>query len=897
LIVEIPEHCDFVANSVMMWNTVTNNYSLNGRKLTIPLEADSSVVRFCIIPVQGDNYAIDGFVEFTLDNDKTIKQPIGAVLFAATDLNIIVPTLTAQRTIPVRGVSSPKSTVNVFDNGELISQTFALANGNWSLKCTLTGEDEFSYHDLYAEIITPQGSSILTETKEVIYDPNAVEVSKVTMYNTAHTAASQALFEFATVFDFIDPPKEGGVYWYWPNYPDFTYKIEFTNNERISDVKLDVLLINGNTVTLPVRFNNAKQVWVATEKFDTYNLPVNVKVLYQAEKYPFYDISETQTEQNVKTSLGLIMTELNLMYRKFMMCPMRSAEEKLLVKAVFDTVREKYIQATKGDQGIVSMPLYGTLPKGKRLKLSAVIKTVYETKSYGLHPKAKAIDELIKWDKSLVDYIEDASCDPPPSSTFELLPATPVLDPSGYVYEAVPSNYLPGVTATVYQKVWVEDIYGNSTEETVPWDATDYGQKNPQITNEYGMYGWDVPQGLWQVKYEKDGYETVYSDWLPVPPPQLDINVAMKQSTPPSIKTVHGYENGIEIEFSKFMLPSTMTTDRISVTGNGNPVSGTIELLDAEINPANTDEQFVSRVRFVPETPFSISDVIVLTVKKEVKSYAETPMTEDFIQTVEIQKEAKSLVATPVLDIALNDNGFIEISVVPGEVAAGKVITAQSVSSAIVTVPNNVTLNGEGKARLQVTGELPGSTQIVVSLDGTNLEALVIVNVAMPVAIVEQVATPEASIPSGSTVELNTEITLSSDTPGSTILYTFDDASSANVSWLDIQPIVIVGDVIIQAKAIKAGMSDSEIVTFTYLVDDGTKINQPGKQTITVYTRNQTLFIKGLEPREQYTIYSVLGEVIAQGIANDNSAQSVLLPSKGVFIVSTKGGRVKVLVK
>ena len=50
---------------------------------------------------------------------------------------------------------------------------------------------------------------------------------------------------------------------------------------------------------------------------------------------------------------------------------------------------------------------------------------------------------------------------------------------------------------------------------------------------EDGFYRWDVPQGEWQVKYEKDGYETCYSEWLPVPPPQLDVNVGMRQTTSP----------------------------------------------------------------------------------------------------------------------------------------------------------------------------------------------------------------------------------------------------------------------------------------------------------------------------------------------------------------------------
>ena len=58
-------------------------------------------------------------------------------------------------------------------------------------------------------------------------------------------------------------------------------------------------------------------------------------------------------------------------------------------------------------------------------------------------------------------------------------------------------------------------MYGDITEEAVVWNAEDYSQQNPLKTDETGFYRWDVPQGLWQVKYEKEGYETTYSDWLP----------------------------------------------------------------------------------------------------------------------------------------------------------------------------------------------------------------------------------------------------------------------------------------------------------------------------------------------------------------------------------------------
>ena len=45
--------------------------------------------------------------------------------------------------------------------------------------------------------------------------------------------------------------------------------------------------------------------------------------------------------------------------------------------------------------------------------------------------------------------------------------STPILDPSGYVYEAVLSNRLEGVTTTCYQKVQTEGVGGDMSEEAV----------------------------------------------------------------------------------------------------------------------------------------------------------------------------------------------------------------------------------------------------------------------------------------------------------------------------------------------------------------------------------------------------------------------------------------------
>ncbi len=153
-------------------------------------------------------------------------------------------------------------------------------------------------------------------------------------------------------------------------------------------------------------------------------------------------------------------------------------------------------------------------------------------------------------------------------------------DPSGFVYEAVPTNRIDGVKATIF--------YDEDENVPVQWNAEEYGEINPQITEGDGLYAWDVPQGMWKVVFEKDGYETTETDWLPVPPPQLEINIPMSQAVAPYVEEAKGAESGITLAFSKYMMPKTLTkSSHVTVTCNGEKAKGDVELLNLEENPFN----------------------------------------------------------------------------------------------------------------------------------------------------------------------------------------------------------------------------------------------------------------------------------------------------------------------
>ena len=110
------------------------------------------------------------------------------------------------------------------------------------------------------------------------------------------------------------------------------------------------------------------------------------------------------------------------------------------------------------------------------------------------------------------------------------------VDPSGYVYDAKTLERLEGVKVTAYcileddsEDFWT-NVPGDDEYGTM-WDASEYDQQNSLYTNADGKYAWDVPTGWWRVKCEKDGYETTWSEWLPVPPPQTEVNIGMEPVT------------------------------------------------------------------------------------------------------------------------------------------------------------------------------------------------------------------------------------------------------------------------------------------------------------------------------------------------------------------------------
>lgn len=403
--------------------------------------------------------------------------------------------------------------------------------------------------------------------------------------------------------------------------------------------------------------------------------------------------------------------------------------------------------------------------------------------------------------------------DDPPCPTIN-----PIHDPSGYVYEGVPSNRLKGVKATAFYKEEVEDMYGEVHENIVKWDAAEYAQENPLFTDEFGTYRWDVPQGLWQVKFEKDGYETTYSDWLPVPPPQLDVNIAMKQNIQPKVKVARAYERAVEFEFDKYMKSESLIKENISVMTEGAFLEGEIELLDMEEELGANAGKYASKVSFIPSSPIHTKEV-TLIVNNKVTSYAGIPMQDEYSRTLSVEQEIKEIKCDSEISVNYGYGILLTVKVLPESASEGKILKVKSSSSMILSTDvSEMTVDSKGEAKIFIMGEMPGRAALTFLLDGYDLSATILVNVTSKQD--NKVLKPQANIESGSIVDVGTEIYLSCLTEAAVIYYTLDGSCPCDADRLlyDGTPIIISDDVTVKAMAQAYGMEDSDIVEFKYFV-------------------------------------------------------------------------------
>lgn len=397
------------------------------------------------------------------------------------------------------------------------------------------------------------------------------------------------------------------------------------------------------------------------------------------------------------------------------------------------------------------------------------------------------------------------------------------LDPSGIVYEAVESNPLSGVTATLW--------YSASKDGTnaVEWDAENYGgQINPQITDADGMYSWYVPDGYWKVKFTKEGYTAAETEWMEVPPPQLDVNIGLISTAAPAVQSINAYPDYVEIIFTQYM----SVTEALTI-----PDGYTYEW--AEKTPVNTENNicYSKVLRLIPNNKAKVGDTVSVTIDGA-KNYAGTSLSKYSSGSLTVVPRPAKIVLNyeDQISVHMGEDPTPRVTVrvldSDGNPISGLKILAVASSDfyASISPVNNIT-GEDGIATFAAEGLLPGTTKLTLSVENTSLR------VSIPLLVTNKENRPERPTAKIGEISLNAAspkenfvtvrsgetMTLSCGTDGSVIYYTTDGTcpcqnTASRMRYTD--PITITENTKFRIAAYKDGMDYSERLNITVTVDD-----------------------------------------------------------------------------
>ena len=261
----------------------------------------------------------------------------------------------------------------------------------------------------------------------------------------------------------------------------------------------------------------------------------------------------------------------------------------------------------------------------------------------------------------------------------------PSFDPSGIVYEGVIENSVENAEVTLWYGVdangaLVTEDNAKAVKKVIP--AADVTEKTPvetvQVTGADGRYQWFVPEGLWFVtasyggltgnsdadtaaKVKIAGAEVdgkTVANLLPVLPVQLDVNIPLVDSAPPAVDSVRFTEKGVYVTFTKYMVDTASGADSVLNKANYTVkgAAGALEIskvipVEQGHTPANIDgkntKTYTRTVLLTLKNAPKTGDVLLLTVKKNVKSYAGSAMAGDHLESGAVT--ANTALGAPVI--------------------------------------------------------------------------------------------------------------------------------------------------------------------------------------------------------------------------------------------------------
>ncbi len=186
-----------------------------------------------------------------------------------------------------------------------------------------------------------------------------------------------------------------------------------------------------------------------------------------------------------------------------------------------------------------------------------------------------------------------------------------------------------------------------------------------------------------------------------------------------------------------------------------------------------------------------------------------------------------------------------------------------------------------------ITGLKPGTYCVRYAAKTGYLASEDTIVVVAPYSTEEPVEMPAASVTSGE-ISSGTQVILSTTTDGATIYYTVDGSEPTSASSQYTEPITINESTTIKAMAVKDGMSDSSISTFSYTVQSGTDNYDVTGGQIVFDRATRTITGYSGSPSE-VIIPSTINGVRVTGIGNNafdncDSLASISIPDSVVGI-------------
>ncbi len=286
-----------------------------------------------------------------------------------------------------------------------------------------------------------------------------------------------------------------------------------------------------------------------------------------------------------------------------------------------------------------------------------------------------------------------------------------LVDPSGYVYEAIPEERVGGITATIYEKTsatsytqWVDTNSVVADRQANPQTTAAPDAENPDAG---GRYGWMTPYGTFKVAFTDPAgdYKDAETNDMTVPPEHTAVNIGLLSTAAPEVDQITVEDDGsVTVVFSKFMQMESLVpaspAETAKIVGNtdrydsyasvatfydpdGNPIPGTVSFPDSDDTVAEGTTAPVrfgnSRVRntyyrsgtyqkdeigsdwfakvliFTPDDPASFDpEHTNIRVSKNALSYAGVGMAEDYTKNV---AQAERETAPKIYTVTLDANG------------------------------------------------------------------------------------------------------------------------------------------------------------------------------------------------------------------------------------------------